>query len=341
MQTKRFIAVILLSNLLLQVACANVKRSLEVEVTVSNAEGLPLEGAEFKAIFWGGLPKDDRIVKVLTDAEGAAQLSGRTEFNTNFFFTKEGYYATEMEKYKWERPDEFLDRSVEIDLDVELKAIKDPQPLIARKKTYIFPIAETWLGFDLEHSDWVKPYGEGKTTDLLLYYEKEFLGYRTSEEGLEKVRARRNRTNQAWTEEMAKEIYGTWRGSLKIKFPGEDDGILEVESAYDRYSNMRMPYEAPAEGYEGAIEWIDASTNEHKPPEAKGYFMRLRVKKEGEDVVAANYAKINEGILFNPGRNRLTLNYCFNPEVNDRNLEFDPKANLLELENVLERVHLP
>ena len=90
MQTKSLTLFCLTSCLLTQVACANVKRTLVVQATVRDEQSVPLEGAEFKVIFWGGLPKDDVIKTVLTDEDGSAELSGRTEFNPNFFFTKEG-----------------------------------------------------------------------------------------------------------------------------------------------------------------------------------------------------------------------------------------------------------
>jgi hypothetical protein len=340
MQTKSLTLFCLTSCLLTQVACANVKRTLNVQATVRGEQSMPLEGAEFKAIFWGGLPKDDVIKTVLTDEDGLAEVSGRTEFNPKFFFMKEGYYQTKYEKYSWERPESLAEQLVQIELNVTLRPVVDPQPLVARKNEFTIPKTNEWIGFDLEISDWVMPHGEGKSSDLLIYHEKEFLGYNISQSGLEKVRAREARLNAVWTEEMEKEIYGNWSGNLKIGFPGEDEGIIEVVSEYDPYSAMRMPYEAPMVGYQPSLEWTDVVYRAGEP-EAKGYFLRVRVKKRGDEIIQANYAKINEGIQFNPGRNRIIFSYCFNPEINDRNLEFDTDKNLLEIDDITERVILP
>lgn len=62
------------------------------------------------------------------------------------------------------------------------------------------------------------------------------------------------------------------------------------------------------------------------------YFFRVRTRKEGGKIVSANYGKIDRDIDFdiiNSDTALLFFTYYLNPTPNDRNMEFDPKRNLL------------
>ena len=72
----------------------------------------------------------------------------------------------------------------------------------------------------------------------------------------------------------------------------------------------------------------------------QGYFLRVRVVKRDDEIIQANYAKINEEIHFDP-RGIISFSYYFNPQINDRNLEFDTDKNLLKDLETTEQVKLP
>ncbi len=78
-----------------------------------------------------------------------------------------------------------------------------------------------------------------------------------------------------------------------------------------------------------------------------GLFLRLRTKlDENGEVVRANYAKLYGDPTFSwnirTGEGAIHFRYVyFNPEVNDRNLEFDTDKNLLNGLNTKHRVTLP
>ena len=204
---------------------------------------------------------------------------------------------------------------------------------------------DVWLAYDLEAVDWVEPHGKGEVPDLLFRYSNEFLGYIVSDAKLEEMRAMMKqwstRNGKEWTEEMERNTHGKWSGKLELKFSEEHDGILHVPlgSGYVWESLLRMPHKANLEGYEPSHEWTQ--TMPTTPIDMRsGYFPRLRVKERNNQILEANYAKINEEIEFDP-RGKIAFSYYFNPDVNDRNLEFDMSKNLLNLSAYSDQVRLP
>jgi hypothetical protein len=96
-----------------------------------------------------------------------------------------------------------------------------------------------------------------------------------------------------------------------------------------------LPRFAPEMGY--ASNWL-SKTFAHEDgdhcdfKEDQNFFYRVRTKKdERGHVVSALYGKI-EGPIFYEVRSRganIQMKYYLNPTPNDRNMEYDPKRNLL------------
>jgi hypothetical protein len=98
---------------------------------------------------------------------------------------------------------------------------------------------------------------------------------------------------------------------------------------------------APEEGYrhelikrrarikDGIREFEDRIISDSSPQEF--YFLRIRtvLDKDG-NIISANYAKIYRGFEWHVNGS-IKFQYHFNPRPNDRNLEFDPNKNLLNL----------
>jgi hypothetical protein len=326
-----------------QVSCGSENGPLvTINAQISNESGEPVEGAKVTGGF-RGVAHVGELVSVFTDEQGFAAVSGNTPFSVRLTAKMDHFYESDIRRIQVSNPSEETElepRSRSAALT--LRAVKNPIALIARQMEYEIPMKDTWIGFDLEISDWVKPYGKGEIDDMSVRYSNEFLGYQTDEEGLEKVKQRRARTNQPWTETMAKYSYGDWSGTVEIKFSGEDEGIALVtkSNGYIAESQLRMPHEAPTEAYESEIAWNNVRFGQFMPRNADGYFLRVRVVKRDDEIIKANYAKINEEVDFDP-RGKITFSYCYNPIVNDRNLEFDPDKNLLQLDRAAERVRLP
>lgn len=336
--------VIIISALLgcLQVSCASTPMGaplIILEATVADELGNPIENVGLTAGFPGFQGKGI-VENAETDPNGFGKVKGHAHFGVNLLINKDGYYESKF----WKIDTSKLFSSGESSprtgsFDVTLRQVINPRALIAKRKDFEIPVKGEWVGYDLEQGDWLKPYGEGEIVDILMRYQNEFLGYRTDEEGLEKVKKRRAANNQPWTEEMAQYSYGNWSGRIEMKFPSEGEGIVKVVDGYLEQSEMKMPHMALEEGYETDAAWT-GDMPKGNPVFYQGYFLRLRVVKRGNEIIKANYAKINEEPVFDP-RGTISFSYYFNPDVNDRNLEFDPSKNLLENVKWEERVKLP
>jgi len=116
---------------------------------------------------------------------------------------------------------------------------------------------------------------------------------------------------------------------LSVSFPNPGDGIQEfaVPDA-EKGSSFRSAYEVPLDGYQPTV-----SQTEMTNPNRNFYF-RVHTKLDGNgNVVSARYGKIYGDLS--------QFTYYYNPTLNDRNVEFDPKQNLLGGLQSFERVSEP
>ncbi|HEY5753615.1 MAG TPA: hypothetical protein VIT21_10730, partial [Chthoniobacterales bacterium] len=120
---------------------------------------------------------------------------------------------------------------------------------------------------------------------------------------------------------------------LTIRFKNEGDGIQSVLAPINVGSELRLPRYSPESGYQSKLVKSTSrkATNamiQRDYRDDQNYFFRIRtVKKEGK-IVSANYGKIDRDIEF-WGNELIRFTYYLNPVPNDRNMEFDPKRNLL------------
>ena len=81
-----------------------------------------------------------------------------------------------------------------------------------------------------------------------------------------------------------------------------------------------------------------------EPKAGQKYFFRVRTKKDDQGkIVSALYGKIYGDInfdFFSP-KTIVAFTYYLNPELNSRNMEFDPKQNLFKNLPSLEQVSAP
>jgi hypothetical protein len=220
-----------------------------------------------------------------------------------------------------------------------LRAKRNPIPLYARemgrwtKAEQYLPAENEWLGYDFEAGDWVAPHGKGRTTDIRFRYRHEFLRFRfnTPQELTDEIRISKEIAIQnkvEWTEERFRLMYGHWTGELEIAFPGEKEGVIEVTDQFLPYSKMKMPHEAPADGYGPAPKYALTNFSPTRLRDNVGFFLRTRVKLDDQGkIVSANYAKVIGDFQFG-ATGTLAFIYYFNPTPNDRNLELDPNRNL-------------
>jgi hypothetical protein len=164
--------------------------------------------------------------------------------------------------------------------------------------------------------DWVTPYGNGKSSDIVFTL-KELVPYTSGTKPFDYV--------------------------LAVTFNNEGDGM---QSVLAENSALRTPRYAPEGGYAPKIEKQMAILTEGQPMkydtrEDQNYFFRVRtVLDEQGRIKSALYGKISGDIKF--GVNRLLrFNYYLNSTSLDRNMEFDPQRNLFTRLRSLEEINEP
>ena len=183
-----------------------------------------------------------------------------------------------------------------------LKTISKPIPMYAKSITYIkFPAFNKPIGYDLMVGDWVAPYGKGVTSDFL------------------------------FTENHVDAKTGY---AFAVSFPHNGDGIQEfdapalLQNAPMGQSDLASLHEAPPDGYQSQF------VQTKGPDQNRNYYFRVRTKlDENGNVVSTHYGKIYGDFM--------QFRYYLNPTPNDRNIEFDPKQNLLGGLQSFEQVSVP
>ena len=249
-----------------------------------------------------------------TDKNGFFGANGAAKHSVYIEANKPGHYEARVDR---------LPKDKDLDLTVVIPRIIQPIPLYARRADAVIPTQNEWLGYDFEIGDWVAPIGLGKVTDIRFKFRNEFKGWRLSDKNM--VHSRQ--VNSTSTEEEIRNFYGKWDGELEISFPGTKEGLFE-ELRFLKYSQLKLPHQAPLEGYGPTWRYTD---NSYSPPttrEQVGFFLRTRVKLDAQgNIISAHYTKIMGDIRL-AAQGSLHFTYYFNPTVNDRNLEFDPTKNL-------------
>ena len=294
---------------------------VNMKVHVHEEDGKSIEGAYVEGSFY-----QDQVVSRLitdshrgiTDSDGVIKLSGHEDIYVDLKIKKNGYYSSQ--KRVIVRDGQGRDASV------LLRSERKPIALYARHFKGFIPKNKIKIGFDFIKGDWVSPYGKGLNEDVYFYYD----GYAES--------------------------FFNYGGELNISFSNETDGLVELEYKNGEFSNLKLPYMAPEHGYvktktlvhkrkgRGASAVKENNFNKKK---SFGYFLRTR-SEEGSngDVAQANYVKIGGEIIFDPrsegnGAAYLEMTYYYNPTINDRNLEFNPRKNLFKNLKDEEKVSAP
>ena len=302
---------------------------INLSVRVTDMNNLPVNGAKVIADFQGYLKKHQVTVTEATNADGIAIITGCSKagpVNTtiNITVNGEGYYYSTVEAISG--------KNLKHDVHVMLRKRVNPAALYVKRVSIGVPIDEGWVAFDFEKGDLVKPYGEGKVSDLFL------------------------KTKSVRTEDNGSIPIDSDAGKLLIKFPSEHDGIIFQDAGYNIKSDMVMPHEAPADGYQGIYTREEAAYFDANRRKDCGVFMRVRsVSNEKGELKTANYAKLNEDLRFDPRESgwhvndegkpktfgNVSFTYYFNPTPDDRNLEFDPERNLFKDLKADQRVYKP
>lgn len=312
-----------LTTILSLIACAGSLAVAQVEVPgtpqwqvtlrVTDEDGNPVADANVYASYNIPSPADTPGAGArktgLTDTNGLATLAAHTGPAIWYGADKTGYYSTGGAEYDFDLKNKANGQwhPWNPTLTVALKKIVNPIPMYARwirsepsafKKTGQPPIVfKKSIGYDLMAGDWVAPYGKGANADII------------------------------FTEDFNKQARSDYDYKLTVSFPKAGDGIQEftVPDA-EKNSGLRSPHEAPADGYQPQL----VEETSEQPGQAskfgsdpnRNYFFRVRtVLDENGNVKSALYGKIYGDFM--------QFSYYLNPTPNSRNVEFDPKQDLL------------
>jgi hypothetical protein len=267
-------------------------------VKVIGEDGNPISGVDVSAQYDVPRPQGSdtptfALVKGVTDDNGMFIASHTdSSWNLGIIVEKPGYYTihTGYEFY-------FDDKRRHPSFTLTLKKIVNPIPMYAKWVNENPPILKQPVGYDLMVGDWVAPYGKGVNRDIIFT----------------KVAYRNSGTDYDY--------------KVTVDFPKAGDGIQEFTVPDTEVGSfLRSPYEAPVNGYQNQL-IKERYAHPGQPPQSNydenaNYFIRVRtVLDSNGNIKSALYGKIYGDFM--------QFGYYLNPTPNDRNVEFDPKHNLL------------
>lgn len=303
--------VLLLGMLILTNACASDFVSIEIHVHEDG--GVPVEDADVSGLFF-----TDQVVnrinlpnhKSVTDENGNAEVSGNDPRNVEIYVEKSGYYSSKGKINVRE-----IDHTK---VSILLRPKRNPIPMYAKSVKLIIPERNREFGFDFIAGDIVGAGYKGKRSDVQILFERNL-----GEDD-------------------------TYVQTLKLRFSNPNDGFAKFERNKQwEASDFKTPYTATTNEYSSHLTVIKerTATGYRKNNFGVPFFLRIRSEVNGNgELESAQYCKIFPGIeLFGVllEQPRLRMTYYCNPTRNDRNLEFDPKNNLLTDLKPTEKVDRP
>lgn len=307
------------------VSCEDIsKKNYQITAEVRDENNRPIHAANVQAsmdvlIPESPIPLSKPVrINVRTDQNGIAKMNFLSvHIPGGVCISKENYYTT-TEESKWDQPFEF-EGTKTASIKTVLKPIKNPIQMSARNfgnAPIIVPSLGVDYGYDLELSAFVPPHGNGKHSDIIFH--------------------------------VTGSNDGKGKGQIQmyVRGNGEKTGFVEfLAPDRDRGSTFISDYTAPAEGYTNGLSFkfdsddMAAAMSQRKD---QNYYFRVRCQLNPDgSIKSCHYGKlygpftfwnipIKQGGVASFG---LHTSY-FNLTPNDRNVEFDPKRNMIPDGNV-------
>ena len=290
-------------------ACAQPTKTYHWKATelIIDESGKPVAGAQAIIGYY------TNSVSVTTDK--ITETNGLFEFqhetlsegaDVSFEARKEGFYSI-WQQVILQPPYDFLKWSIEKTL--VLKKVGKPIAMYAKWVNENPPTLGQSIGYDFMMGDWVCTGHKGITADIIF---------------------------QKWAYRKSGSDY---EYKVKVTFPKTGDGIqIYTIPDSEKGSGLRSPHEAPLNGYlselnkERSAHPGQPNKNDDDPNRIYLFRVRTALDQNG-NVVSARYGKIYGDFM--------QFTYYYNPTPNDRNIEFDPKQNLLGGLQSFEQVSQP
>ena len=279
----------------------------KVTLKIVDETGEPVVGAKASVGYYShSVPA---LIDGLTDTNGFFMTSHSARSGIlGFSARKAGYYTSREPSY--DLGFTYDPARWNFTVTIILKQIVRQIPMYAKHVADGPPVFNAPVGYDLMIGDWVAPHGNGHTTDII------FSGA---------------------LDQKAKSDFDY---KLTVTFPKQGDGIQVFGlSAADKASELHSSHETPFDGYQPQVvrtmsRHPGEGTKEDMNDRNRNYYFRVRtVLDENGNVKSALYGKIYGDFM--------QFSYYLNPTPNDRNVEFDPKQNLLKGLKPLEQVTEP
>jgi hypothetical protein len=278
-------------------ACAQPTKTYHWKATelITDESGKPVAGAQ--AIIGYYTNSVSLTTNKITGTNGLFEFQHETlseGADVSFEAKKEGYYSI-WQQVNLQTPYDSLKWNIEKTL--VLKKVGKPIAMYAKSVNLGMPVFDKPAGFDFMAGDWVAPYGKGIDTDII------------------------------FTAHLNQRAENDADYTLTVSFPKAGDGIQKftVQDS-EKGSGLRSPHEASAVGYQA--QWVQTRSRKPGQPETgtldpnRNYIFRVRTALDHQgNVVSARYGKIYGDFM--------QFTYYLNPTPNDRNIEFDPKQNLI------------
>ena len=273
------------------------------DLMVKDDQGQPIEGALGRACFECPIEADED--EATSDEQGRLFLTGKSTRSGNYLIQKNGYYDTygHVIFTAPKEPFGFFSRRrwLTVSQNITLKKVLDPVPMYVHHRAILkMPTFEKPLALDLQRLDWVQPHGSGVETDVMISVEPE---QRSSEK----------------TEASPR--------SVTFTFVRPGDGVQLHEKDNSTFSTT---YHAKDKEPFHKVLTLSFGKTGGFLQDTQYLVFRVRTElDENGTPKRAYYGKIlGGGNIYFGDEIWLTAVY-FNPTVNDTNLEFDPKRNLV------------
>ena len=283
-------------------------------IRVLNEQDDPMPNASVAVVFMDPITRQGTPQEGLTDENGIYNAEGSTDGAMGGMITKEGYYRSGWPKVNFMKIENGHWLPWGEVYTTHLRPVGNPVPMYAKRVQVEVPAVGSPCGYDMEKADWIGPYGKGTKSDLIFNVQREYV----------------DRFN--------------FKAECQVAFAQPLDGLVRMSSpAVGRYSSFRWERSAPEAGYAAShtIRFVNRDPRSGQKPELtfdmtksreQGYFFRVRTIKQNGKIVAANYGKITGDIGIDPRDSKtctILFTYYLNPTSLDRNMEWDPKHNLL------------
>lgn len=291
----------------------------KVTLHVVDQAGKDVEAADVSINFC--LHSKNKPIEGKTNIKGCFTAEGRLAEEIIYSVNKKGYYETYTKFWIMDTYRRCLQDGRWIPwnptLEVTLKEIRKPIPMVAKKMESKFPKNVQSIGFDFLVGDWVVPHGKGITVDMLYVYEEE-------------------RTDKA--------NYDLTRSLI---FPGTGNGCYMKKK--EEYCTLMSDHEARLDNYSSnsvlRIVRKDGNYVVRETRISEDDYLIFRARSQYDEkgnMISAHYGKIYGPVGVPGSINQIvSFTYYFNPTPNDRSLEFDGKNNLLKDLESLEEVNTP